>query len=79
MVKTYAHEVFEDSRAILADPSLDPECYVVMYGADPDDLNPDMGKPGQLGEVESGLSAFAEASTSCAPSARGEAQSAAAE
>jgi phage terminase large subunit-like protein len=40
-VKTYAHELFEDSRAIMADPSLDPECYVVMSGADPDDLNPD--------------------------------------
>jgi phage terminase large subunit-like protein len=40
-VKTYAHDVFEDSRAILADPSLDPECYVVINGADPDDRNPE--------------------------------------
>lgn len=45
VVKTYAHETFEDSRAILADPSLDPECYVVITGADPDDLNPDIENP----------------------------------
>lgn len=45
IVKTYAHEVFEDSRAILADPSLDPECYVVITGADPDDPEPDIENP----------------------------------
>lgn len=45
VVKTYAHEEFENSRAILADPTLDPECYVVCTGADPDDLNPDFENP----------------------------------
>jgi phage terminase large subunit-like protein len=36
-VRTYADEVYQDSKAVLEDPALDPECYVVIYAADPDD------------------------------------------
>lgn len=36
-VRTYAHELYEDAKAILADPSLDPECYVFIYEAAPED------------------------------------------
>lgn len=36
-IRTYAHELYEDARAILADPSLDPECYVFIYEAQPED------------------------------------------
>lgn len=36
-IRTFGHEMYEDSRAILADPSLDPECYVFLYEADEDD------------------------------------------
>jgi phage terminase large subunit-like protein len=36
-VRTYADELYQDSKAILEDPSLDPECYVVIFAADPDD------------------------------------------
>lgn len=35
-IKTYAHELYEESRAILEDPSLDPECYVFIHEADKD-------------------------------------------
>ena len=36
-VNTYAHELYEDAKAILADPTLDPECYVFIYEAAPED------------------------------------------
>lgn len=36
-IKTYGHELYEASKAILADPSLDPETYVAIYEADKDD------------------------------------------
>lgn len=36
-IKTYGHELYETSKAILADPSLDPETYVSIYEADKDD------------------------------------------
>lgn len=36
-LKTFAHEEYENSKAILADPSLDPECYVFIYEAEEDD------------------------------------------
>lgn len=35
-IKTYGHELYEASRAILEDPSLDPETYVAIYEADKD-------------------------------------------
>jgi phage terminase large subunit-like protein len=35
--RTYAHELYEDAKAILADPSLDPECYVFVYEAEEND------------------------------------------
>lgn len=36
-IKTYGHELFEASKAILLDPSLDEETYVFCYEADKDD------------------------------------------
>lgn len=36
-IHTYGHEVFQESMAILEDPSKDPETYVFCYAADPDD------------------------------------------
>ncbi len=36
-IKTYGHELYEASKAILADPTLDPETYVFCYEADKDD------------------------------------------
>lgn len=36
-IKTYGHELYESSKAILLDPSLDPETYVAIYEADPED------------------------------------------
>lgn len=35
-IKTYGHELYETSKVILADPSLDPETYVFVYEADKD-------------------------------------------
>lgn len=36
-IKTYGYELFEQSIAVLDDPSLDPETYVFHYGASTDD------------------------------------------
>lgn len=36
-IRTYGHELYEASKAILADPTLDPETYVFLYEADKDD------------------------------------------
>lgn len=36
VIRTYGHELYEESLAILADPSLDPETYVFVYQADKD-------------------------------------------
>lgn len=36
-IKTYGHELYMASKAIHADPSLDPETYVSIYEADPGD------------------------------------------
>jgi phage terminase large subunit-like protein len=36
-IKTYGHELYLQSKAILDDPSLDPETYVFIYEADKDD------------------------------------------
>lgn len=36
-IKTYGHELYLDSEAVLEDPSLDDQCYVVRYAADPAD------------------------------------------
>jgi phage terminase large subunit-like protein len=36
-IKTYGHELYEASKAIFADPSLDPETYVSIYEAAADD------------------------------------------
>lgn len=36
-IKTYGHELYEASKAIFDDPSLDPETYVAIYEADKDD------------------------------------------
>ncbi len=33
-VRSYAHELYEDAKAVLEDPSLDPECYVFVYEAE---------------------------------------------
>ena len=35
-IKTYAHELYEESKSILADPSLDAECYVFIHEAPQD-------------------------------------------
>lgn len=38
MIKTYGHQLYQESMAILADPSIDPETYVFAYGGtDKDD------------------------------------------
>jgi phage terminase large subunit-like protein len=37
VIRTYGHELFEESAAIRDDPSRDPECYVVIYGGSRDD------------------------------------------
>ncbi len=36
-IKTYGHELYESSKAILLDPTLDPQTYVAIYEADPAD------------------------------------------
>lgn len=36
VINTYGHQLYQESMAILADPSLDPETYVFAYGVDPD-------------------------------------------
>jgi phage terminase large subunit-like protein len=45
-IRTYAHELYLDSLAIRDDPELDPECYVLIYAADPEDdwTSPDVWK-----------------------------------
>lgn len=35
IVKTYAHGLYEDCRAIVDNPDRDPECYAFIYEADP--------------------------------------------
>ncbi len=62
-IKTYGHELYEASRAILADPTLDPETYVAIYEADKDDdwtdpkvwakANPNLGVSLKLAFLES--------------------------
>lgn len=62
-IKTYGHELYEISKAILADPSLDPETYVSVYEADKDDdwtdpevwakANPNLGVSLKLEFLES--------------------------
>lgn len=43
-VKTYAHDLYLDAKAILEDPALDPECYVFIYeaAADADWTDPEV-------------------------------------
>lgn len=36
-IKTYGHELYEASKAIFLNPDLDPETYVSIYEADPND------------------------------------------
>lgn len=36
-IKTYGHELYLASKAIAADPTLDPQTYVAIYEADPED------------------------------------------
>jgi phage terminase large subunit-like protein len=36
VINTYGHQLYEESMAILADPSIDPETYVFAYGVDKD-------------------------------------------
>lgn len=36
-IKTYGHDLYEDSKRIFEDPSLDPETYVFIYEAEQDD------------------------------------------
>jgi phage terminase large subunit-like protein len=36
-IRTYAEEEYENAKAVLADPSLDPEMYVIVYEADEGD------------------------------------------
>lgn len=62
-IKTYGHELYEESKAILADPSLDPETYVSIYEAGADDdwtdpkvwakANPNLGISLKLESLES--------------------------
>lgn len=34
ILKTFAHSLYDDCKAIIADPSIDPECYAFCYEAD---------------------------------------------
>lgn len=45
-IKTYGHDLYEESKRILEDPSIDPECYVAIYEApeDCDWTDPDVWK-----------------------------------
>lgn len=62
-IKTYGHELYEVSKAIAADPSLDPETYVSIFEADKDDdwtdprvwakANPNLGVSLKLEFLES--------------------------
>lgn len=62
-IKTYGHELYEISRAILADPTLDPETYVSIFEAEKDDdwtdpkvwakANPNLGISPKLEFLES--------------------------
>lgn len=36
-IKTYGHDLYQQSMALLADPDLDPETYVFNYAAEPND------------------------------------------
>lgn len=37
ILKSYARELYDDTKAIIADPTLDPECYGFAYEADEND------------------------------------------
>lgn len=62
-IKTYGHELYLASKAIFEDPTLDPETYVSIYEADPEDdwtdpkvwakANPNLGVSLKLEFLES--------------------------
>lgn len=62
-IKTYGHELYETSKAILADPELDPETYVSIYEAPPEadwtdpkvwaKANPNLGVSQKLESLQS--------------------------
>lgn len=61
-IKTYGHELYETSKKIFDDPTLDPETYVFIYEADKDDdwadpktwakANPNLGASLKLSSLE---------------------------
>lgn len=61
-IKTYGHELYETSKKIFEDPTLDPETYVFIYEADKDDdwadpktwakANPNLGASLKLSSLE---------------------------